>query len=129
MSRLGGALCTFGLEVHPRSLPVYDHLAIGASFEALDQHIRRHLEIVMPSKAITIPLHRIESSLYDGEIKDERCVGGSRWLLEIRSPIGEADLIVRVPQLVKVCSARFVVRAGQARSARPCADSPAHAAG
>ena len=63
----------------------------------------------MPSKAITIPLRAIESSLYDGEIKDERCVGASRWLLEIRSPIGEADLIVRVPQLVKVCSSRFVV--------------------
>ncbi len=56
MSRLGGALCTFGLEVHPRSLPVYDHRDIGACFAALDEHIRRHLEIVMPSKAITIPL-------------------------------------------------------------------------
>ena len=109
MSRLAGALCTFGLEVHPRSLPVYDHRDIGACFEALDEHIRRHLEIVMPSKAITIPLQPIGNSLYDGEIKDERCVGASRWLLEIRSPIGEADLIARVPQLVKVCSSRFVV--------------------
>ena len=104
MSRLGGALCTFGLEVHPRSLPVYDHRDIGACFLALDEHIRRHLEIVMPSKAITIPLRSIGNSLYDGEIRDERCVGASRWLLEIRSPIGEADLIARVPQLVKVCS-------------------------
>jgi type VI secretion system protein ImpJ len=109
MSRLGGALCTFGLEVHPRSLPVYDHRDIGACFEALDEHIRRHLEIVMPSKAITIPLRSAGNSLYEGEVKDERCVGPSRWLLEIRSPIGEADLIARVPQLVKVCSARFVV--------------------
>jgi type VI secretion system protein ImpJ len=109
MSRLGGALCTFGLEVHPRSLPVYDHRNIGACFAALDEHIRRHLEIVMPSKAITIPLRAIGNSIYDGEIKDERCIGASRWLLEIRSPIGEADLIARVPQLVKVCSSRFVV--------------------
>jgi type VI secretion system protein ImpJ len=109
MSRLAGALCTFGLEVHPRSLPVYDHRNIGACFEALDQHIRRHLEIVMPSKAITIPLRSVGNSLYEGDVNDERCVGASRWLLEIRSPIGEADLIARVPQLVKVCSARFVV--------------------
>lgn len=109
MSRLAGALCTFGLEVHPRSLPAYDHRNIGACFEALDQHIRRHLEIVMPSKAITIPLRSVGNSLYEGEVNDERCVGASRWLLEIRSPIGEADLIARVPQLVKVCSARFVV--------------------
>jgi type VI secretion system protein ImpJ len=110
MARLGGALCTFGLETHPRSLPAYDHRDIGACFATLDEHIRRHLEIVMPSKAITIPLKPVESSFYNGDINDERCVGPSRWLLEIRSPIGEADLITRVPQLVKVCSARFIAR-------------------
>lgn len=108
MSRLGGALCTFGLEVHPRSLPAYDHQALGVCFAALDTHIRRHLEIVMPSKAIRIPLHSVESFLYHGEIRDERCVGPSRWVLEIQSPIGEADLITRAPKLAKVCSARFV---------------------
>ena len=109
MSRLAGALCTFGLEVHPRSLPVYNHCDFGASFAPLDEHIRRHLEIVMPSKAIKIPLLAVESFLYNGEIKDERCLGPARWILEIHSPIGEADLIARVPKLVKVCSARFVV--------------------
>lgn len=108
MSRLGGALCTFGLETHPRDLPVYDHANMGPAFAALDEHIRRHLEIVMPSKAITIPLLQVEPTLFNGEVRDERCVGPSRWILEVSSPIGEADLITRVPQLVKVCSARFV---------------------
>jgi type VI secretion system protein ImpJ len=109
MSRLGGALCTFGLEVHPRSLPAYDHSQLGTCFAALDEHIRRHLEIVMPSKAIKIPLKAVESFLYNGDIKDERCIGPARWILEISSPIGEADLIARVPKLAKICSARFVV--------------------
>jgi type VI secretion system protein ImpJ len=109
MSRLAGALCTFGLEVHPRSLPPYDHWALGACFAALDEHIRRHLEIVMPSKAIKIPLQPVESFLYNGEVKDERCLGAGRWILEIQSPIGEADLIARVPKLTKMCSARFVL--------------------
>lgn len=108
MSRLGGALCTFGLEVHPRSLPAYDHQALGVCFAALDTHIRRHLEIVMPSKAIKIPLQQTESFLYQGDIRDERCVGSSRWILEVQSPIGEADLIGLVPRLTKMCSARFV---------------------
>ena len=58
MSRLAGALCTFGLEVHPRSLPTYNHREIGTCFELLDRHIPRHLEMVMPSKAIKIPLAR-----------------------------------------------------------------------
>src|SRR5208283_244189 len=81
----------------------------GAGFVPLDEHIRRHLEIAMPSKAITIPLKQVESFLYNGEVKDERCLGPARWILEIHSPIGEADLIDRVPRLVKICSARFVL--------------------
>jgi type VI secretion system protein ImpJ len=109
LSRLGGALCTFGLEVHPRTLPAYDHWNLDTCFGALDQHIRRHLEIVMPSKAIRIPLQPVESFLYNGVVTDERCVGPSRWILQIQSPIGDADLIANVPKLVKVCSARFVV--------------------
>ncbi|KAA6461932.1 type VI secretion system baseplate subunit TssK [Acidobacteria bacterium AB60] len=108
MSRLAGALCTFGLEVHPRSLPAYEHNALGDCFSKLDEHIRRHLEIVLPSKAIRIPLRAIESFLYHGDVTDERCVGPARWILEIQSPTGEADLIATVPKLTKICSARFV---------------------
>jgi type VI secretion system protein ImpJ len=111
MLRLAGALCTFGFEVHPRSLPVYDHRDPGACFIALDEHIQRHLQIVMPSKAITIPL-TLKDNFFQGEIRDERCIGPSRWLLEVRADaragMGEADLIATVPRLVKVCAARFV---------------------
>ena len=108
MSRLGGALCTFGLEVHPRDLPRYDHKNLGDCFAKLDEHIRRHLEIVLPSKAIRIPLQPVESYLYRGDVKDERCLGASRWILEIHSPISEGDLIANVPKVTKICSARFV---------------------
>jgi type VI secretion system protein ImpJ len=108
MSRLGGALCTFGLEVHPRLLPAYNHSDPGPCFAALDEHIRRHLEIVLPSEAIRIPLRLAESCLYMGEVSDERCLGAGRWILEIQAAMAEADLIARVPQLTKVCSARFV---------------------
>lgn len=109
MSRLGGALCTFGLEVHPKSLPTYDHQDLGTCVAALDDHIRRHLEIVMPSKAIRIPLESVETYLYQGEVSDERCLGAGRWILEIASSAGDADLIANVPKLVKICSARFVL--------------------
>lgn len=34
--------------------------------------------------------------------------GAHRWFLGIRSNLGEAEVIARVPQLVKVCSAKFV---------------------
>lgn len=108
ISRLAGALCTFGLDTHPRSLPAYNHRDPGAGFDMLDEHIRRHLEIVVPSQAILISLKAIDRYFYDGEIKDQRCFGSSRWILGVHSPIGEAELISRVPQLVKICSAKFV---------------------
>jgi type VI secretion system protein ImpJ len=108
MSRLAGALCTFGLDVHPRSLPSYDHRNSGASFGPLDEHIRRHLEIVLPSQAITIPLKKAERYFYEADLRDDRCLGRSRWIMGIHSPVGEAELIAKTPDLVKICSGKFV---------------------
>lgn len=108
MSRLAGALCTFGLDTQPRSLPAYDHQHLDRCFDALDEHIRRHLEIVVPAQAIIIPLRPTVRYFYEGEIKDQRCFGRARWILGIHSPVGEADLIVKTPQLLKVCSAKFI---------------------
>src|SRR5579863_2446432 len=108
MSRLGGALCTFGLDAHPRSLPAYDHKNLDRCFDILDDHIRRHLEIVVPAQAITIPLKQMGRYFYEGEVQDQRCFGRGRWVLGVHSPIGEAQLITKAPQLLKLCSAKFV---------------------
>jgi type VI secretion system protein ImpJ len=108
MSRLAGALCTFSLDSNPRSLPAYDHYDPGPVFATLEEHILRHLEIIVPSQAIVIPLKAAARYFYEGEVRDQRCLGPSRWMLGIRSPVGEADLIAKTLQLVKVCSAQFV---------------------
>jgi type VI secretion system protein ImpJ len=108
MSRLAGALCTFALESHPRTLPAYDHPHLDECFGKLDEHIRRHLEIMIPTQAIAIPLHPGARYFYEGEIADSRALGPSRWLLGVRSSLGEADLIQKTPVVVKVCSAQFV---------------------
>ena len=108
MSRLAGALCTFSLESHPSNLPAYDHLNLGSCFEALDRHIREHLEIIVPTNCISIPLRKTADYFYEGEIADTRCFGRSRWVFGIRSSLGEAELISRVPQVVKICSSKFV---------------------
>ena len=108
MSRLAGALCTFDVDTHPSSLPGYDHRNPGPRFQTLDVQIRRLLEVVVPSQAIVIPLRPSERYFFKGEVKDERCFGRSRWVLGIHSPIGEADLIAKTAQLVKVCSVQFV---------------------
>lgn len=108
LARLAGALCTFAIDSHPRTVPLYNHAQLDRTFEALDEHIRRHLEMVVPTNCISIPLQKTADYFYQGEVTDTRCLGPSRWVLAIRSPIGEVELISRTPQLVKVCSRLFV---------------------
>jgi type VI secretion system protein ImpJ len=108
LSRLAGALCTFSLESHPRSLPVYDHENPTPGFEALDRHIRTHLEIVLPTKCVAIKLQQTANYFYEGEVTDPRCLGRARWIFGIHSEAGEMEVIRRTPQLVKVCSSKFV---------------------
>jgi type VI secretion system protein ImpJ len=108
LSRLAGALCTFALESHPRSLPVYDHEDLTGSFTALDQHIRSHLEIVLPTKCVPIHLEQTADYFYEGEVTDARCLGRARWIFGIHSGAGELELIQLTPRLVKICSSKFV---------------------
>jgi type VI secretion system protein ImpJ len=108
MSRLAGALCTFALDSHPAMLPLYDHMRLGECFEALDRHIRTHLETIVPTNCVSIPLVRVADYFYTGEVSDTRCLGRSRWVFGIRAGVGEAELITRTPQLVKICSSKFV---------------------
>jgi len=97
------------LESHPRTLPLYDHNNLQDCFEALDTHIRSHLETLMPTNCLPIPLQPVANYFWAGPVADQRCLGGKcRWIFAIRSPIGEADLIERTPRLVKVCSKEFV---------------------
>jgi type VI secretion system protein ImpJ len=108
LSRLAGALCTFAVDSDPRELPAYDHRTPGPAFRALDAHIRRHLEIVVPSNTVTLDFHPMEPYIQAAEVLDERCLRHARWILGIRSALGESELLKLTPRLVKVCSARFV---------------------
>lgn len=110
MAHLGGVLCTFGLESVPTDLPLYDHDALGPVFQALDEHIRRHLEIIVPTNCVTIPLEQKDDHFWTGEVRDTRVFDKSRWVFGIHSPVGEVEMISRTPQLVKVCSHQFIQR-------------------
>ena len=108
LSKLGGALCSFSLNAHPRDLPLYHHDRLGDCFTALETHIRRHLEMIVPTNVVHVPFQPAESYFWTAPINDPRLLDRSRWLFEIQSKAGEAALIARTPQLVKVCSEKFV---------------------
>jgi type VI secretion system protein ImpJ len=108
LSRLAGALCTFAVDSDPRQLPAYDHRNPSAAFRALDAHIRKHLEIVVPSNSVSLAFQLAEPYIHGADVADERCLRRSRWIFGIRSDLGESDLLKLVPRLVKVCSLKFV---------------------
>lgn len=110
MSRLAGALCTFSLHSDPRDLPLYDHERLDQCFDALDRHIRGHLDAVLPTSCVTIPLGAVEEHFYTGAVTDPRCLAPSHWYLGVRSSAGHGEMIDRVPRLVKVCSTKHIVR-------------------
>jgi type VI secretion system protein ImpJ len=108
MLRLGGSLCTFGLDSSPAQLPIYEHLDLQICFESLDQHIRDHLEVIVPTNCISIKLEQIDRYFWEGDVHDTRLLGNARWYLSIGANIGEAELITGTPALLKLCSAKFV---------------------
>jgi type VI secretion system protein ImpJ len=108
LSRLAGALSTFGTVSGVDELPSYDHRNPGESFHALDSFIRQHLEIVTPSNTVSLQFSPSEPYIREAEVADERCLRRARWIFGIRADMGESDLVNSVPRLVKICSARFV---------------------
>lgn len=109
LSRLAGALCTFSLHAHPRDLPAYDHDHLDACFGALERAIREHLDVVLPTGGVGIPLEKTDEYLWRGTVADPRCLGRAEWFLGVRSRSG-ADVVSRVPKLAKVCSEKHILR-------------------
>jgi type VI secretion system protein ImpJ len=109
LARLAGALCTFSLTSHPRELPLYDHDAPEAAFLGLERHIRRHLDVILPTDAISLQVLRTEESFHRAPVVDRRCLEPSaRWYLGVRSSAAAGDIVDRVPKVVKVCSAKVI---------------------
>lgn len=108
--KLGGALCTFNLRKDPADLPLYDHLQPERCFPALDAHIREALETILPSSAVQVPLRLYAPYLYEGTVSDDRALAKARWILGVRAQTAESVIIMRTPQLIKVCSRDFIER-------------------
>src|SRR5262249_39637067 len=108
MLSLAGCLTTFSSTIHPRDLPLYDHDALAACFEDLDNKIRRLLDTVVPTNFVSLPLTLVAPAIYATSLTDDRYMRDTRMYLAVRAETGEADLISKVPYLIKVCSANHI---------------------
>jgi len=108
MLSLAASLTTFSTTLQPRDLPVYDHENLGACFSDLDEKLRTLLETVVPSNFVSLPLKLTRPSIYSTALANDKYLVNTRMYLAISADLSEADLLKRVPQLVKVCSATHI---------------------
>jgi type VI secretion system protein ImpJ len=108
MLSLAGALTTFSLQVHPRDLPVYDHDDLGTCFGQLDEKLRFLLETVIPSNFVSLPLKLVRPSIYATSLDEDKYLSNTKMYLAVNAEMGEAELIHKAPQLIKVCSANHI---------------------
>ena len=108
MVALASTLTTFSLETQPRDLPVYEHDDLGTCFRKLDEILRRLLDTVVPSNFVSIPLKVIRPSVWAASIFEDRFLENTKLYFAITAEMGEAELIQKVPDLVKVCSATHI---------------------
>jgi len=90
LSDFAGALTAFSNKIEPRDL---------------DRLIRVMLETVVPSNFVALPLKLSRDTIYATSIDKDAYFNGSKFYLAISSDLRDADLIDRVPKLLKACSA------------------------
>jgi type VI secretion system protein ImpJ len=105
MARLAGALCTFSLRSDPASIPAYDHNGLEECFERLDGHIRKHLEVTLPTTCLKVELkQRNLPSVFTGSLRDEMMQEDAQWILGIRSSGATARVVEAATTKVKFAS-------------------------
>jgi type VI secretion system protein ImpJ len=108
MLALASSLTTFSTTLQLRDLPDYHHDNLGACFSDLDEKLRTLLETVVPTNFVSLPLKLTQPSIYSTALANDKYLVNTRMYLAISADLSEADLLRRVPQLVKVCSATHV---------------------
>ena len=108
MTALAGSLTTFSAKIQPRDLPAYDHDNLGACLTELDAKLRDLLETVVPTNWVSLPLKLVRPSIYAAAIENDKYLVNSKMYLAISSDLKTGDLIRKVPQSIKVCSANYI---------------------
>jgi len=108
MLSLAGSLTTFSSTVQARDLPLYDHDNLGECFTDLDEKLRLLLETVVPSNVVSLPMKLTQPAIYATALANDKYLFNTRMYLAISADLSQADLLKRVPQLVKLCSATHI---------------------
>jgi len=101
---LAGSLTAFSKEVRPLDLTKYDHSEPAACFGSLEANIRALLKEVPPGFE-SLPLRPFRPGIYSTTFSEDRYLLNTRMYLALGAGVDQAELITKVPRLVKVSSA------------------------
>ncbi len=108
MLDLAGALTTFSWNIRVMDLPKYEHDNLSGCFGELETKLRILLETVVPANFISIPLKYVKPGIYGAALEDEKYLANTRLYLAVKAEASQAELIERVPTMVKVCSVNHI---------------------
>ena len=66
------------------------------------------LETVVPTNFVSLPLKLVQPKIYACSIDQDEYLKNTRMYLAVSAGTGEAELIGRVPHLVKICSGDYI---------------------
>lgn len=102
LARLAGSLLTFSTTETLQAIPAYNHHAPEPVFVELEELIRALLDAVIPSRVVPIALERMRTSMWRGQIKDERLTVDVDYYLSVRAAMPAHVLLEQVPALCKM---------------------------
>lgn len=102
LARFAGSLLTFSTTETLQAIPAYDHRAPEPVFAELEELIRALLDAVIPSRVVPVELERLRTSMWRGQIKDERLTVDVDYYLSVRAAMPAHALLEQVPALCKM---------------------------
>lgn len=102
LARLAGSLLTFSTTETLQAIPAYDHRAPEPVFAELESLIRALLDAVIPSRVVPIALERLRTSMWRGQINDERLTADVDYYLSVRASLPAHALLEQLPALCKI---------------------------
>lgn len=109
LARLAGSLCAFTAQAQPRNLPLYVHDEPSECFNELERELQGLLDVVVPSRCLTLRLDRIDASTLAAELPAELRTAGSGasaafYVVGAHGPLPLERVIRELPQKMKIAS-------------------------
>jgi type VI secretion system protein ImpJ len=104
LSRFAGELMTFATDGDPADLPGFNHTDPQAALGKLLPEIRRLLGVVIQDAFVTIPLRARQDNSWIGELRDDKLLRCTQYVLAIEAEGEQQQVANEVPELAKVAS-------------------------